>query len=327
MRAIEIPARGARPRLTEIDEPSLRPGTVRIHVAYAAVNNIDRLLGAGALPGLPEPPLVPGLELSGTVEVAGDGVIGLAPGQRVAYMGGPATAAYAEKVLAEARYVVPIPDSLGLDTAAAVIVNYATAHGLLEDMAHVGAGHTALVHGAAGGVGTALLQLARRRGLRTIALIGHGDKAAYVRAQGADEVIDRHAEDIPECVHAITGGRGVDVSFNMAGGDTIARDLELLAPFGQVLCFGFEAGSPTPETAAALARGFGRSIGVRMSDLFTLYRELPERFVARAAGMLALAASGQTTPTIDRIFDLADAAAAHAHLAAGRVRGKVLLRC
>jgi NADPH2:quinone reductase len=327
MRAIEIPARGAPPRLAEIDEPSLRPGTVRIRVAYAAVNNIDRLLAAGALPGLPEPPLVPGLELSGIVEAAGDGVTGLAPGQRVAYMGGLATAAYAEKVLAEARYVVPVPDGLGLDSAAAVIVNYVTAQGLLEDMARVRAGNMALVHGAAGGVGTALLQLARRRQLRTIALIGHGDKAAYVRAQGAGEVIDRQADDVAEQVRSLTGGRGVDVSFNMAGGDTLARDLGLLAPFGQVICFGFEAGLPTPELATALAGGFGRSVGVRVSDLFTVYEEQPALFLNRASEMLTLAATGQISPHIDRLFDLADAGAAHAHLAAGRVRGKVLLRC
>ncbi len=123
MRAIEITAPGAEPRLTEIDEPALRQDTARIRVAYAAVNNIDRLLAAGTVPGLPAPPLVPGLELSGTIEAVGDPTgderSGLAVGQRVAFMGDPSTAGYADKVLVEARYAVPVPDGLGLDVAAA----------------------------------------------------------------------------------------------------------------------------------------------------------------------------------------------------------------
>lgn len=329
MKALQLQPGEPSGRLALVDVPTPQPAAhqVRIRVAYAGINNIDRLVVEGLLPQGPKPPWIPGLELSGTVEAVGSEVTGLSVGQRVAYMGTLEAAAYAEHVLAEARYVVPLPEGLGLQAAAALLVNGVTALTLLEDQGRARAGEVALVYGAAGGVGTALLQLARLRGVRTLALVGRADKADYVRAQGAEAVVLRHGEEVAERVRSLTGGRGLDLSFNMAGGDTVARDVTLLAPFGRVVVFGFESGPLPAGLGPALTASFNRSPSVHLSDLFTFYLHAPERYLALAREVFHLAAAGQLTARVDQVLPLSQGRQALDRIASGQVLGKLLLDC
>ncbi|AUX42348.1 NADPH:quinone oxidoreductase [Sorangium cellulosum] len=300
---------------------------VRVRVAFAGVNHIDLLIADGKLALAPRPAGL-GLELAGTVEALGEGARGPAVGARVVAMGTPFTGAFAELADVEARRAVLVPDGVPLDRAAASVVTYATAWTLLRDRARIAPGETVLVYGAAGGVGTAALQLARHLGARPIALVGDPSKGDHAARHGAASAIDHRREDVAARVRALTDGRGVDVVLNAAGGATLARDLGLLAPFGRLVCFGFLEGPPGgAELGAALAEGFGRSVSLAVSDLFTSYREAPERFSRTVEEVLALVARGALEPAIHATWPLERVGEALDALRARAVHGKVLLRC
>ncbi|HTN85392.1 MAG TPA: zinc-binding dehydrogenase [Sorangium sp.] len=236
-----------------IGERELGPvprGHVRVRVAFAGVNHIDLLLAGGKLPLSPRPVGL-GLELAGTVEGLGEGARGPAVGARVVAMGTPYTDAFVELADVEARRATLVPDGLPLDRAAASIVNYATAWVLLRERARVAPGEAVLVHGAAGGVGTAALQLARHLGARPIALVGDASKVDHAKRNGAAAVIVHGREGVAARARALTEGRGVDVVLNATGGATLARDLRLLAPFGRLTPGALVQPAEDPEAYAS----------------------------------------------------------------------------
>ncbi len=329
MQAVFIERTGGTDVLTLSDVPQPEPGAgeVVIRVAAAAVNFIDTLVRAGALPPqvMPALPAAPGVECAGTVAAVGADVPGVKVGDQVVYFGGIAAGCYAEFVKAPADRVWALPANADLQAAAVLPVNYATAYHMLHGVAAVRPGQTVLIHAAAGGVGTALVQLAKRAGVTVIGLAGSPEKVQYALAQGADHAIDYRRENVAARVKAITGGKGVDASFNPIAARTLVDDAALLAPFGQIVVFGFLGGMPDVTVTEVLAAHFGKSIGVRVSDIYTLYTERPQHFSELMHKVIAEFAEGRITPRVFDALPLAQAARAHALLESGAVAGKLLL--
>lgn len=223
----------------EVAEPTPQPHEVLIEVESVGVSFPDLLMSRGEYQMKPPLPFTPGVDCAGTV-VSGEG---FEPGQRVAAvsLGGLA----AERAVAPADWVFPLPDTLSYDEGAAMPMNYLTALFVLEERAQLREGETVLVHGAAGGVGTATLQVAKAMGARTIGVVSTEEKAAYAKAAGADETV--LVEGFKDAVKELTGGRGVDVLVDVVGGEIFTDSLRSLARLGRLMVVGFAAGQGIPE--------------------------------------------------------------------------------
>ncbi len=317
---------------TEIEQPTPGPGQVLIKIAAIGVNYGDVNVRRGDVPP-PPLPATPGLEYSGTIAAVGPGVTTFGVGQRVvgqaylkvfelAHVGG----AYAEYAVAHTDYVAPIPDDMDFATAAAFFANYLAAYFLLHVSAHAERGETVLLYGAAGGIGSAVLQLARHAGVDVIALVSNNERAAYAKEQGATHVIQYRREDVSARVRQITNGRGVDYIFNSAGGDTLARDYDLLAPVGLLIWYGFAAGPPQADLTALITdfANFTAGKGVRTSSLPS-YAHKPGLWQRATEELIKLWQRGAITPNIAGQLPLDEAASAHARLESSGVLGKLLL--
>lgn len=292
--------------LADIDEPR---GQVLIDVAYAGVTFPDVLLTRGLYQIRPDLPFVPGSEVSGTVRADGSG---FRAGDRVAAF--PGLGGFAQTVAADPRMVFALPDSISLQAAAALPMNYLTVHFALCRRGHLREGQTVLVHGAAGGVGTAAIQLAKALGAHVIAVVSEPSKAATATAAGADEVV--LAEGFRQAV-----GQRVDIVVDPVGGDRFTDSLRCLRPEGRILVIGFTAGDiPSVKVNRLLLNNIS-VVGVGWGA-YWLAR--PEYLQEQWAQLLPLL--DRLTPVIDSVHDLADAAAALAALDERRVRGKVLLK-
>lgn len=225
-------------RIQEIPEPVAGEGEVLVEVRAVGLSFPDLLLSRGEYQVRPETPFTLGVDLSGVVRSAPDGS-GLAAGDRVAAVlpyGGAA-----EVVAVGTDAVFPLPETLSFEQGAAVPMNYLTAHFALADRGGVGEGDTVLVTGAAGGVGTATIQVAKGLGARSIALVSTEAKAEVAREAGADEVVV--GEGFRDRVKELTEGRGVDAVLDVVGGEITTDLLRSLAPLGRLLVVGFAAGS------------------------------------------------------------------------------------
>ncbi|HEY5516109.1 MAG TPA: NADPH:quinone oxidoreductase family protein [Pengzhenrongella sp.] len=303
--------------VVELPDPVPGEGQVLIEVAASGVCFPDVLLTRGQYQLRPDPPFVPGSEVSGAVRSAPAGS-GLAPGDRVAAF--PVFGGFAELVATDPALVFPLPDSVALDHAAALPMNYLTCHFALVTRGRLEPGETVLVHGAAGGVGTAATQLAKALGARVIAVVSTGDKAEVARGAGADEVV--LVEGFKDAVLGLTGGRGVDVVVDPVGGDRFTDSLRSLAPLGRLLVIGFTAGS-IPEVrvnrlllnnVSVVGVGWGAYWQGRMPFLQEQWRAL-----------LPLLEAGRLDPVVLATYPLADAALALAAVDERRAVGKVLL--
>ena len=225
--------------VNDVPEPTPREGEVLVDVHRVGVSFPDLLLSRGQYQLRPDPPFTLGVDFAGVV-VSGPG---FEPGQRVAGVAGHGNAA--ERVACPADATFPLPDSVSFDEGAALPMNYLTAQFALAVRAQLRAGETVLVHGAAGGVGTAALQVARGYGARTIAMVSTEEKAVVARAAGADEAV--LLDGFRESVTALTEGRGVDVVVDVVGGDAFTDSLRVLAPLGRLLVIGFAAGQGIPQ--------------------------------------------------------------------------------
>lgn len=228
----------------EVDPPAPGPHDVLVEVHSVGVSFPDLLLSRGEYQFKPEPPFTLGVDFAGVVLDPGSPESsGFRVGQRVA--GVNLNGGAAEQVANPAIFTFALPDELSFDEGAAIPMNYLTALFALEERGGLRAGETVLVHGAAGGVGTATLQVAKGLGARTIAVVSTEEKAAFALAAGADEAIV--GPDFKGRAKELTGGRGVDVVLDVVGGDAFTDSLRCLAEQGRILVVGFAAGQGIPE--------------------------------------------------------------------------------
>lgn len=226
--------------LRDVPEPTPGADDVLVEVHSVGVSFPDLLLSKGEYQLKPEPPFTLGVDFAGVVVSGPDG---FTPGQRVAGVGGYGGAG--ELVANPAMFTFALPDHVSFDEGAALPMNYLTAQFALAERGHLQAGETVLVHGAAGGVGTASIQVAKGYGARTIAVVSTPEKAEVARAAGADEAV--LLDGFKDAVTELTGGTGVDVVVDVVGGDAFTDSLRILAPQGRLLVVGFAAGQGIPE--------------------------------------------------------------------------------
>ncbi len=237
MRAVVITKVGG-PEVLQVQErpdPPVGPGEVRIAVKAAGINFADLLARTGMYPDAPKLPAIVGYEVAGDVETVGDGVEGVAVGDRV--MAGTKFDGYAELVTAGAGDVIPLPESLSYEQGAAVPVNYATAYAGIVIMGGIREGDRVLIQAAAGGVGIAATQLAKARGAEVFGTAS-ASKHEAILAQGVDHAIDYRNQDFEAEVTRITDGEGIDIAFDAIGPTSFRKDYRLLRAGGRLICFG-----------------------------------------------------------------------------------------
>ncbi len=298
--------------------PECGPDQVLIDVHFAGVTYPEVLLSRGEYQLKPEPPFIPGSEVSGIVAAAPDGS-GLTVGDRVAAF--PGFGGFAERVVSPPWAVFPLPDSVSLEQGAALPMNLFTVDFALRRRGRLQAGETVLVHGAGGGIGTAAIQLARALGARVIAVVSSDAKADAAREAGADEVVT--SDDFRTAVADLTAGRGVDIVVDPVGGSRFTDSLRSLAPEGRLLVIGFTGGEiPTVKVNRLLLNNVS-VVGVGWG---AFWMGRPGYLAEQWRDLEPLVADGRITLPVGQVFPLADAAAAVASLDERRATGKVLLR-
>jgi NADPH2:quinone reductase len=320
MKAIRIPKFGDPEVLSyeDVSLPEPKAGEVRVKQAAIGVNFIDIYHRKGLYPN--NLPFTPGSEGSGTVDAVGEGVTELKVGDRVAYAMAPG--AYAEYVVISAARLVPVPEGVTLEQAAAVMLQGMTAHYLAISTYPLQPGDTALVHAAAGGVGLLLTQIAKQRGARVIGTVSTEEKADLARSNGADEVIIYTQENFEEVTKHLTNGKGVNVVYESVGKETFNQSLNCLRPRGYLVLYGQSSG-PVPPLDPQILNAKGSLFLTRPTLVH--YVATREELLQRAGDVFAWMAAGKLHVRIDRSFPLAQAAAAHQYLEGRQTRGKVIL--
>lgn len=306
--------------LADLPRATLAAGEVRIAIAAAGINFPDTLTILGKYQHKPPLPFIPGVESAGTiVEVAGD-VGRWRVGDRVITR--QRTGGYAEEIVLPAGALIPLPEGFDFAEGASFFVASLTAYHALIERARLRAGEALLVHGAAGGVGLAAVELGKLLGARVIASASSAAKLAVARARGADDLIDHTSEDFVAAVRRLTGDRGVDVVFDPVGGAVLTQSLRAIAWGGRVLVVGFASGA-IPELAANRILLKGCSvIGVRAGEAA---RQDPARGRAVLAALLDYAAQGHLRPHISHRLPLSEFARGMRLLMERQAIGRVVL--
>jgi NADPH2:quinone reductase len=305
-------------RFEERADAAPGPGQVAVHLRAAGLNFIDVYFRTGLYP---RPlPFVAGLEGSGVVESVGEGVDGLAPGDRVAWSSVPGSCA--ERLLAPAAQLVAVPDGVDDETAAASMLQGMTAHYLVHGVRETRPGDVALVHAAAGGVGLLLVQMLARAGARVIGTCSTAEKEALARGAGAAEVVRYTDADFAEAARALTDGRGCDVVYDSVGQATFEGSLRALRPRGLLALFGQSSG-PVPPFDLGRLNALGSLFVTRPS--LAHYTADRAELELRAGAVLGAVAAGELHVRVGARFPLAEAAEAHRALEGRRTTGKVLL--
>jgi NADPH2:quinone reductase len=322
MRAVQVvePIGPDGVRVVEVPEPEPRPGDVVVEVHAVGVSFPDLLLSRGQYQVKPEPPFTLGADLAGTIVSAPKGLPGLVPGARVAGIltyGGAG-----ERAVLPASAVLPLPDRTSYDEGAALPMNYLTALFALRERGQVREGETVLVHGAAGGVGTATLQVARGLGIRTIGVVSTAEKAAFARAAGADETVP--ADGFKDAVTRLTGGRGVDAVVDVVGGDSFTDSLRCLGEQGRLLVVGFASGQGIPEVR--VNRLLLNNVDVRGVGLGAFAMTKPAFLREQWDLLRPMLESGSVRPAIGATYDLDGFPRALQDLADRRTLGKSVVR-
>jgi len=321
-------------KILEMPMPVPKEGEVCIEVHFAGINFADTLMRLGLYQPRPPFPFTPGYELSGTIHSIGEGVSNFEVGQRV--VAAMPTGGQSSHVAVKTSRVIPVPDDMGLDAAAAMPVTYLTAHHMLHYLGHMKKGDTVLIHGGAGGVGTAALQLCQWAGIERVWATASGSKSEIIEKFGGI-AIDRHNEDFVEIVKSATDGRGVDHILDPIGGDNLTRSLSVLAEGGRLYTYGMSAAAPSSKRS--LIRAF---LAWRKTPKFD-----PLKLMTRNRGVFGVHMGtwkdedamseqlykimegiklGHLKPVIDSVFDAEDVADAHQYIHDAKNIGKVLLR-
>lgn len=320
MRAVLCKSFGGGLSVEEVPQPEPGPGSVLIEVHAAAVNFFDTLIVEGKYQEKPALPFSPGAEVAGRIAEIGDGVDGLAVGDRV--MVTFSWGGFADFVVAPAESVVRIPDSMEFAVAAGFPIAYGTSHGALEWRARLQPGETLLVHGAAGGVGLTAVEIGKAMGATVIATASSAEKLAVARAHGADHLIDYTTENFRDRVKEITGGRGADVIYDPVGGEVFEQSLRCVAWGGRLLVIGF-AGGKIPQIPANI-------LLVKNADAIGYYwgsyrKHRPELVRESFQKLLGWFEAGKLRPHVSHRLPLEEASRALELLSTRRATGKVVL--
>lgn len=307
----------------------LRPGMVRVRVLATGVAFADVLMRRGLYPGAPPPPFTPGYDVAGTVTAVGPGVAGMRPGQRVAAL--TVTGGYSDYLDVAAERLVPLPETVDPAEAVSVVLNYLTAYQMLHRVyRQLAPGRRVLVHAAAGGVGTALLQLGRLAGAELFGTASAG-KHALLRAEGATP-IDYRSEDVTARVRALAPG-GVDLVLDAIGGPSLYRSYRLLRPGGMLISYGVTGTAAGARSILGLLPGIlptfllrwlpGRRVA--WYDIAAMVRRRPDWYRQDLEHLLGLLSAGSIRPVVAERLPLHEAARAHALLEGSSVSGKLVL--
>ena len=307
-------------RWQTLPTPDPKPGEVRIAIAAASLNFPDLLIVEGKYQVKPALPFVPGAEFAGTVDAVGDGVTHLKPGMPVAAIAG--TGGFATHACVAAARVLPLPPGFDIADAAAFAFTYGTSHHALMDRAALQPGETVLVLGAAGGVGTAALQIAKAAGASVIAAASSDEKCALCAQLGADATLNYSTQNVRETLKALTGGKGPDVVYDPVGGDLAEPVFRSIAWRGRYLVVGFAGGGiPAVPWNLALLKG-ASVVGVFWGEF--VKRE-PQASAAALAQLAQWYAQGKIKPVVDQRLPMSELPAAYARMGSRQVLGKLLL--
>ena len=308
-------------RVDEIAAPTPGPNDVLIEVRAAGVNFPDVLMTYGKYQFKPEPPFIPGGEAAGVVLAVGTAVTAVAPGDRVVTILLP-NGAFAEQIVVPEATVVKLPEGVSFETGAATLLTYATTLHALVDRAQIQSGETLLVLGAAGGVGTAAIEIGKLLGARVIAAASTDEKVAYCKKHGADDGINYAREDLKDRAKALTHGDGANVIYDPVGGPYADAALRSIAWEGRYLVVGFAAGEiPKIPLNLVLLKGC-QIVGVFWGSF--LMRD-PARNRANTKRILDWVAGGQLKPHVDAVVKFTDAQQALERMERREVKGKLVL--
>jgi NADPH2:quinone reductase len=320
MKAIRIHNPGEPEVLTyeEVPTPQPGPGEARVKLAAAGVNFIDVYQRKGLYQL--NLPFIGGQEGSGVVDAVGEGVTEVKPGDKVAYTS--VQGSYAEYVIVPVARLIPVPDGVSLEDAAAAMLQGLTAHYLATSTYPLQPGDTALVHAAGGGVGQLLTQIAKKRGARVFGTVSTEEKAELARASGADEIIYYTREDFAAATRRLTDGKGVNVVYDSVGKDTFDKSLDSLRPRGYLVLYGQSSGPVAPVNPQIL-----NSKGSLFLTRPTLvhYIATREELLQRTNELFSWIKEGAVKVRVDKTFPLSEAAEAHRYLEGRHTKGKVLL--
>ena len=304
----------------ELPTPIPGKGQVLIQIQAASLNFPDLLIVQNKYQMKPELPFVPGSEYAGQIEAVGEGVTHLQVGQTVACLSG--TGGFGTHTLAPAKLCMPLPDGFSAIDGAAFIMTYATSHHALVDRAALKAGETVLVLGAAGGVGTAAIQIAKAMGAKVIAAASTDEKCALCTTLGADATINYSTKNLRDALKTLTEGKGPDVIYDPVGGDLAEPAFRSIAWRGRYLVVGF-AGGPIPALPLNLPLLKGASlVGVFWGDFA---RREPQANTAMMGELAQWYGQGKIKPVIDRTLPMNELKAAYTLMGSRSVKGKLVM--
>jgi NADPH2:quinone reductase len=306
--------------LEDAPEPVPGPGQVTVRVLATPANFPDVLMCRGLYQVKPELPFTPGVELCGSVTALGDGVAGVAVGDRVIGSAVLPYGGFGEFALMSADGAFPAPKALDDAEAGSLYIGYQTGWFGLHRRAGIQPGETLLVHAAAGGVGSAAIQLGKAAGARVIGVVGGPAKAEVARELGADVVIDRHAQDFVAVVKEETGGRGADVVYDPVGGDTYNRSTKCIAFEGRILIIGFAGGE---IQSAALNHALIKNYSIVGLHWGLYAQKDPASLRECHTALTELADQGKIKPVVSERLPLAEVGGAIQRLADGVTIGRV----
>jgi NADPH2:quinone reductase len=328
MKAIRIGRTGGPDVLDYVDvaTPEPGPGQVLVKAEAIGVNYFDTMIRTGRYRWMPKLPFVPGNELAGEIAAVGSGVQGLKAGQRV-FVAGYEIAnrggLYAEFAAVPEQAAVPLPAGVSAEAATA-LTNYQLAIILLHHAARGVHASTVVVYGAAGGVGSALIDVARLAGASVIGTAGSAEKCQFVRSRGAAHAVNYAKEPVVERVIALTGGRGADIVFDHVAGKAFADGLKMLAPLGMIVSYAVLGGMPEADLFKEMRANIEKSPAVRCFTMHTYdHMEEPRRQALLQA--VELLGSGKVKPAIAARLPLAEAGRAHELIESRRAMGKIVL--
>jgi len=330
MKAIHITEAGGPEVLTlvDIECPLPQKGQALVKVDTISLNFADTLVRRALIPSPPFP-YTSGLECTGVIEQLGEGVSHLKVGESVIVLANETVGgACAEYIVSDADIssLIPIPSDLDKELAVVLIGNYLPAFHMLHTLAHIKSNQTVLLYGGAGGVGTAVIQLAKLAKLNVIALVSSDERLNFVKQQGVASVINYRSEDVVTRVNEITSNKGVDLILNSAGGNTFERDFELLAPMGEIIWFGFAAGMPDADLTSLFTNHFMASKRFSTSNMFSIHEFTPDVWRATMTTLIDYLSTGKIKPVIHTRLPLSKIRQAHEMIENSEILGKLILK-